>query len=600
MKTKKNIIIIISIALVAFILGWWLAPGGGEHSHPHGTDEAAASAETIWTCSMHPQVRQPDPGLCPICAMDLIPLSEDDDGDGADLPRLRLSERSLALMEVQTVPIQRGNAFAELRLPGRVAIDETRRQTLSAWFSGRVDQLTVAYTGQQFAAGDVLMELYSPEIYAIEEEVRQTMLRAANAPGPSTERSVAQARERWRLLGFSDAQINALLEQERPSARIPFHAPSGGTVLERLVSVGDYIERGTPLYTLADLSSVWVELEAFESELARLRTGQEVEVVLKAASGESLTGTVAFIDPVIDPVKRTARVRVDLENPEGRLKPGMLAVGTVSIRALDVEGNNPLLLPASAPLFTGPRSIVYVRVPDTERPTFEARVVTLGPRLGSVYPVISGLNPGENVVVHGQFKIDSELQIRGRPSMMSGLLEAAEAADDTPPDPRDPPLRHDFADTVDPDFGREMRPLLEAYLDQTEALAADDPSAAAIALQVLHETLMAIGQHRLSGDAHVGWMEKYDLLHGILHQALHEQNLENMRDHLQALTHAIESIYVNFGADQLPDVFRVYCPMVNMDEIGTWLQRTERVANPYWGSGMLRCGDVFGRMKDLK
>ncbi|TVP76129.1 MAG: DUF3347 domain-containing protein [Puniceicoccaceae bacterium] len=646
MKTNyKTILIGLPVLILTFFLGWWLSPGGTPSDHDEAGEAAPEkAASTTWTCSMHPQVRQPDPGDCPICAMDLIPLTDDDDGaDDGELPRLRLSDRAIALMHIQTVPVQQQAAHASIRLTGRVAIDETRLYTVAAWFGGRVDHLFADFSGVQIRRQEHLLEIYSPQLFGAQEEFLQA-LQASRERGGSAARSLAEgAREKLGLLGLSEAQISVIEASGEPTTHLTYYSPVDGIVMERQVSTGQYVETGTPLYTVVDLTRVWLELEAYESDLDRLRFGQTVEIKVLSYPGEVFEGRIAYIDRQIDARKRTARVRVDLPNENLRLKPGMLATGTVKVRMgaggiladMDLAGKwispmhpqivksgpgtcdvcgmdlvpveelgyfagagggteDPLVIPATAPLFTGPRSIAYVRLPDTERPTFEAREVTLGPRLGDVYPVLAGLEAGEQVVVHGQFKIDSELQIRGRPSMMAperGDADPQEA--DSAADPRDAIDRADFAAGVDTSFGDELRPLMEAYLALTEGLADDSLSAAQAGLKSFHEVLLEIGQHRLSGDAHVAWMERYESLHEITHAMAEPATIENLRSHLQALTLEVERIYVNFGAGQLPALKRAFCPMVDGDQIGTWLQRGEVVNNPYWGAAMLRCGEVF-------
>jgi Cu(I)/Ag(I) efflux system membrane fusion protein len=292
-------------------------------------------------------------------------------------------------------------------------------------------------------------------------------------------------------------------------------------------------------------------------------------------------------------------VRIEITNTDGHLRPGLLATGLV--RAHLAANEPPLVIPATAPLHTGRRAVVYVQDPDAERPTFEARTITLGPRLGELYVVSKGLTEGDLVVVNGQFKIDSELQIRGRPSMMS----AAAAETDAPAeaDPRDPPAVVVLTAPVDATFSDELIPLLNAYLDLGERLADEDRAGARAAANKLRATLDAIGEHRLTGDAHMAWMDHYQMLDTPLAALPDAPSIADLRAQLQAMTTALEAIYVTFGGGRLPPVLRAHCPMVdggvviNGEPIGTWLQRTDLLANPYWGEVMLRCGDFHGELK---
>lgn len=599
MTAKPFLALAALLALPAvFFLGRCSAPG--EHdAHDHGTTTTAvtSSAPEVWTCSMHPQVRQPQFGTCPICAMDLIPLANDDDAnDDGELPRLRLTERAVALMAIRTAPVRAAEARAELRLPGRLAPDESRLLDVAARFPGRIEKLPVAYTGASFRAGDPLLELYSPELLAAQEEFRQAARLRATQPALAD-----LAADKLRLLGLTDAQLDSLAAAPTAPDTLAVLAPFDGVVLQRRVTTGQYVATGDPLFTAADLSVLWAQLEAYEADLALLRPGDEVALTVEARPGETFPGTVAFIDPVLDETKRTARVRIEISNTDHRLRPGLLATGLVQSRYRP-DDRDPLIIPATAPLFTGKRSVVYVRVPDPERPVFEARTVTLGPRLGDVYPVLDGLAEGDLVVVHGQFKLDSELQIRGRPSMMSAAATDTAVAGAPVLDPRDAPAPTALSAAVPDDFAAELVPLIDAYLDLAEHLAAEDEAKSRAAHAALLATLDRIGEHRLGGDAHVAWMTHYTALRAPLVAVPAPASLDALRAQLQALTLAVEATHVTFGQGRLPPVLRAHCPMVEggakigHEEIGTWLQRTQPLANPYWGSVMLRCGDFHGEL----
>lgn len=591
--SKRTSLFLVPAIVAAFAAGWWLAPSTDTSNH-EAHPETATAAETVWTCSMHPQIRQPHPGDCPICGMDLIPLTHDDSVDAGpnEPPQLRLSERSVALMNLQTIPVIRQAAHAQLRLPGRIAVDETRLSVATAWFAGRVDRLFINHTGQRVEAGQPLMELYSPELFSTQQELIQATRAHSAREDSNTRQTLERARERLRLLGLSPAHIEAIEANDRPSTHLTVTAPASGFVIERQISIGQYVERGTPLFTLADLSEVWVELEAYESELPFLRLGQAASIELTARPGETFQGTIAFIDPQVDPSTRTARVRINLNNDSFLLKPGMLATG--SVMAPFEPDHNPLVIPVSAPLHTGKRALVYVQIPHSEGPIFEPREVVLGPRLGEVYPVLEGLAEDERVVVNGQFKLDSELQIRGRPSMMAPATP--EASGPSRSDPRDPPAQASFAETVTAAFASELLPLVEGYLLLTNGLADDDLDHAQKGLRQQQQTLADIGEHRLSGDAHVSWMHHYNELESILNDMKASDSLEGLRSRLQELTLILERIYVNFGSGILPPLNRAFCPMVDGDSIGTWLQRGEEVRNPYWGEAMLGCGEVFDQL----
>ena len=422
------------VAVVAFGLGGWLLGGTKEPEREHEAHGHEAK-ETIWTCSMHPQIRQSEPGQCPICGMDLIPVErEAKDEPGAK--RVTLSERAKILARIRTVEAQRlGSGRVERRLLGRVDYDERSLRTVTAWIGGRIERLHVATTGERVTRGQVIATLYSPEVYNAHQDLiqaRQQLERLREGATPSAraaaEAALNAARDRLRLLGVPSGEVRAMERADKPSERVRIRTPFGGTVIERLATQGNYVETGSGLYRVADLSTLWVQLDAYESDLAVLRAGQEVLLRVEALPGELFKGRVTFVDPIVDPKTRTARVRIEVKNQDRRLRPGMFVEASVRSDA-DAEPalEAPLVVPSTAPLFTGRRSIVYVEVKGAEAPTYEARVVSLGTRMGELYPVLSGLHEGERVVVHGAFAIDADLQIQGGDSMMN-----LEVGDDMP------------------------------------------------------------------------------------------------------------------------------------------------------------------------
>jgi len=452
--------------------GYFIAPSGqSDATTAHAQAEAHQSQK--WYCSMHPQIIRDRPGLCPICEMKLIPMPENLAAEAA--PReLIVSEAAAKLMDVQTSPVERRFVANEVRVVGKVRYNEARVKYIAAWAPGRLDRLYVDFTGTTVRKGDHLVSLYSPELIGAQAELLQAAKAAKNA-GETTSDYLAKSaagtlqasREKLRLLGLAPGQIEDIERSGQPMTHLTIHSPIGGVVIQKMASEGMYVETGTQIYTVADLSQVWVKLDAYESDLQWIHYGQEVQFMTEAYPGEPFTGRISFIDPVLDPMTRTVKVRVDVPNPDGRLKPemfvraavrsqiaqggkvmdpelagkwicpmhpsvvksepgdcdicGMDLVTTESLGYVTADASEqaPLVIPETAPLITGKRAVVYVRKPGTEVPTFEGREIVLGPKAGNYYLVESGLQEGEQVVTNGNFKIDSALQIQARPSMMS-------------------------------------------------------------------------------------------------------------------------------------------------------------------------------------
>lgn len=466
---------------IVFVLGvasHWLFSGtaasteGRTESTGHDHSEAGP---TKWTCSMHPQIMKDKPGKCPLCGMELIPLKM----GGAKMTgqrQLVVSPAARALMNVQVTPVERRFVETKVRMVGKVEYDETRLKHITAWVPGRLDRLFVDYTGVQVNDGDHMVYIYSEQLYSAQQELIEAVRSAKEQEGEPRSNFFAtggvnlleSAREKLRLLGLSPEQIATIEKQLKPEDHTLISSTMSGIVIEKLKQQGDRVQTGERIYTIADLTQVWVKMDAYESDLMWLRYGQAVTFFTEAYPGEKFQGRIAFIDPVLNDKTRTAKVRVNVANKDGRLKPEMFVRAVVKAgiaeggRVIDANlagkwvspmhpeivkdepGNcdicgmplvraeslgyvsaettgavGPLVIPVSAALLTGTRAIVYVELPDTKEPTFEGREIVLGPRAGDYYLVKHGLSEGELVVTSGSFKIDSALQIQAKPSMMT-------------------------------------------------------------------------------------------------------------------------------------------------------------------------------------
>ncbi len=580
--------VVVTLALT-FWLGQRCASPEAEHSgHDHAAADSAQAQ--IWTCSMHPQIQLPEPGACPICGMDLIPLTPQDSQASPD--QIRLSEAARTLAKIRTTPVRRQDVSTELRLLGRLEYDETRLRSVTSWVSGRIDRLYVSSVGAKVGKGSRLAQVYSPEVFAAHQDLISAkkqlgaMKDALPIARSATESMLKAARNRLRLLGLNEALVAEMEKEESPRQHVVIHAPFGGTVVEQLVHQGAYVATGTALFSVAGLSRLWVQLDAYETDLARIQVGSTVTLAVSSFPDREFSGTVTFVDPVVDAATRTARVRVEVDNADGELRPGMFADAV--IHSDDEAERAPLVIPRTAPLFTGVRSVVYVESQGEDGPVYSPREVQLAPLAGDVYPVVAGLEEGEQIVAQGAFALDSELQIRGGNSMM--------ARDD------DLARQSQAAIELTPDAKQSLAPLFEQYLKLQQALSQDDIQTGKQLFQTMEKQVGQV-QIKHPQEAVRLWKEAAPKLSqaaadGSAALGAKDASVLSTGKALSALSEQMIVLSHRFG-NPLPERLRVArCPMALGGEGGSWLQRAERVENPYYGSKMYRCGDILEELAE--
>ncbi len=644
-KHRGTLLVIQAVVLV--VLGYSLASmiRGGSTSVPEQSDgenvvTEVSAGPTIWTCSMHPQVRQPNPGDCPFCGMDLIPMAKSSGG----LRTLTVSPEARALMSIETAPVERRYVSHNIRMVGKVDYDETKLGYITAWVAGRLDRLYVDYTGVEVKKGDHMVYIYSEDLYSAQQELIQAKRFAnqrGNTPSASGINLVEAAREKLRLLGLADDQIKQIEQQNRPTDRVTIYSPVSGVVIEKLRQEGERVRLGDRIYTIADLNLVWVHLDVYESDLSWIRYGQDVTITTDAYPGEEFHGRIAFIQPVLNDKTRTVKVRVNVPNVEGKLKPEMFVHATVHpkvaaggrvmdpslagkwicpmhpeeieatpgkcsicgmplVRAESLgyvtpetdQRKPPLVIPRQAALVTGTRAVVYVELPSmpstaeaafrtlstvvqegnldktraafatyavmldlpydqpgtdyakslwnsyadilsqhalmgsraqsmeeaeqafgrieivmttaseqfaaSGQPTFQGREIVLGPRAGNYYLVRHGLEEGELVVRQGNFKIDSEIQLQAKPSMMTpeggGASQAAKGT------------------SLPTEFQDQVRDLYGKFESLTKALQDANLGASRAAFDEIGKTLAAVDGQQLTGPSRMLWKELFMLL----------------------------------------------------------------------------------------
>lgn len=610
------------------------SPSGKNHAeHVYVQNEAG-----VWTCSMHPQIKLPEPGLCPICNMDLIPLKRGTSDGSGNEATLTLSETARKLAKIQTVAVERKNIEAKIRIVGKVEYDETKLFSITSWMAGRIDRLFVDYTGILIQKGDHMVKIYSSELLSAQEEYLQALQSIKDISSTdltvmkeTSQNTLVNAREKLKLLGISEKQIDEIESRGTASDVMTIYAPIGGIVVSKNVTEGSYVKTGSVIYTIADLSKVWLKLDAYETDISSLRYGQKVIFDTESYPGEIFEGMISFIDPVMNDKTRTIKVRVNVDNSMGKLKPGMFVRATVLV-TLNAEGvacdksldgklicsmhpeilkdapgkcdicgmplktakelgyacgessdvDAPLIIPVTAPLITGKRAVVYVERMEGSESVFEGREIILGARAGDFYIVKEGLNQGEMVVVNGNFKIDSALQIQAKPSMMSPKKEMVSGSNEKP-------IISDIPIT----FVQSLSPIYDAYFSMQKSLAADDFIKAKESLALINDSLAPVDMNLLKNHTHHKlWMEISEKIKAALLHRSHIQNISDIRNMiLQNLSEAVIDLSETFGQES-KDHFEMVCPMAKEGKGASWLQDNDEVSNPYYGEAMLRCGSV--------
>jgi len=612
---------------VAQRLGWILSGDGTSGSGSSGSQD-----QTTHTCPMHPQIRQPGPGRCPICGMELVPASS----GAADLDEyaVHIEPAQRRLANIQTDTVRRAALSDTIRTVGAIAIDESRMATIPSYIDGRIERLFADYTGVDVKAGDHLAVVYSPELYAaqveyIESRGSLTKLTAGTLPvvRQTQEKLVASSRQKLVELGMTEEQLETLEGSGEPQSRLTIYSTIGGTVTEKLAVEGKYVKAGEPIYRIANLSTVWLMLELYPEDAARIRFGQRVEAEVQSLPGSRFDGRVAFIDRVVDPQKRTVGVRVEFLNEDRTLRPGDYAQATIFL-AIGEEGDvydadlagrwispmhpqiirdepgdcpicgmdlvptsrygysttpveqpTSLFIPRSSLLLAGSSSVVYV---ETEPGRFEIRPVTTGPILRDRVVILGGLQEGETVATAGNFLIDSQMQLAGKPSLIDPSKAIARQNE------RKVPLEFDTIEVaaVAGESGATLEQLYSAYFEVQKALAADNRPTTQTAMS-LHEAAETLSHDEAFP---TGVRQQFESMANET-EHLHHMDLAAAREAFKPVSHIVVTLAARYRGDGATQRFtHFFCPMVKSGG-GDWLQADGELLNPYWGSAMLHCGE---------
>jgi len=587
MKNNK-IVKYIGILVVGVLLGWLLFGGSSKKDTEHNHDTVAATNQ-LWTCSMHPQIMQPEPGDCPICGMDLIPAESSADGLLAD--QFKLTENAMALANIQTSIVGKGNVEGNtIKLSGKIAENEEANAVQVSYFAGRIERLNVSFTGEEVRKGQLLATIYSPELYAAQQElITATALKESQ---PALYKAVRNKLKLWKL---SENQINQIEETGKVKENFPVYATVSGTVTEKLVEQGDYIKQGQPLLKIANLNTVWGNFDVYENQIDRFKKGQEVLITTNAYPNNEFKGKVDFIDPVLNTKTRTVTLRVVLNNKDDVFKPGMFV--TANIEGSTAKNEDLLTIPASSVLWTGERSVVYLKT-NPDQPIFEMVEIKLGNQIGNEYEVVEGIFAGNEIVTNGTFTVDAAAQLQGKKSMMNkegGKVmtghEGHLGMDNNASNKESDHTNMNERLKVSEKFQEQLKAVFNAYINLKDALVKEDSKSTSANATTLLNKLNKVDMKLLSDNkAHNHWMSLEGEIKSSATSISETSDIKAQRDHFKHLSSNLINAVQLFGINE--KVYVEFCPMSDNNNGAYWLSKEEKVINPYFCSAMLTCGEV--------
>jgi len=591
MKNIKLIIASLLILIGGIAIGWFVKPTAhidstATHAHDASSTMATDTKEEIWTCSMHPQVRQNEFGLCPICEMDLIPLDTDMSNDDPTI--LKMTNATAKLAQIETTIIGGSSKAGEadvitgqtIQVDGTVEMDERSVNSQATHVSGRIESLLVNFEGDYVKEGQKIATIYSTELLSASQELI-TAAKFDNKVQGLKDASI-QKLKNWKI---SDAQIQQILDSGKAIETIDIYADHSGYVLQKKVSQGDYVRQGQALFTVGRTGRLWLIFNVFESDLANIRKGQSISFKTPSVPDKLYKTKVSYIDPLLNSASRTASIRAEINNTGNKLKPGMLIEGEIiatSERSNKDGKSTSIAIPSSAVLWTGDKSVVYVKLEDTEVPSYQFREVSVLSKSGSQTIISSGVKRGEEIVTHGAFSVDAAAQLTNNMSMMNRDVTIKKDKIDKVPN---------YQDETPQAFKQQLNQVANGYIELKDAFVATDASQAmgkATALKDLYEKVdMAI----VKGDAHLYWMDQLNSLTAHTQNIIESEDVEYQRKQFGFISDALINAISAFGTEGNA-LYVQHCPMAFSNEGADWIATEEQIQNPYFGDKMMKCGIV--------
>ncbi|BAV94082.1 efflux RND transporter periplasmic adaptor subunit [Ichthyobacterium seriolicida] len=558
---KKQLLISILLLLIGIYLGK-IFFGSENKENQDENKTSTPEKQSIWTCSMHPQIKQKNSGKCPLCGMDLTILEEEESTNETS-QLLELNQNSMTLANIQTSKVEYDNFKKEFYLNGKVIVDERKISTQTAHFDGKVEKLYINFTGEKIVKGQKIIAVYSPQIVTAQEELLESIKYKDENLIPSVKRKL----DFWRI---DKKTIDKIIKTKSIIRTFDVISDFEGIVTYKNVNIGDHVDPGTTLYKIADLSKLWIVFDAYEKHIKHIHKGDEVEITFDVPGLEKITSKVAFIDPVINEKTRVAKVRVEIENFEDKILPEMFTTG----KFVSFRKKKKLKIPKTAVLWTGKQSIVYLKTPDSKKHSFKAVEVSLYDHSEDYYFIKSGLNKGDEIVINGAFTIDAAAQLQGKNSMMNQITKSESS-------------KKKYRTQASDKLKSEIKKIYYAYLGLKNTLAEDDVKKTSLQIKKLNTALSDISSY----DSKKEFKSIISSLKNQVGKMLNLDNdIEKYRKHFLQVSESMIQIIGMFKMGE--EIYLNFCSMADNNKGAYWLSDEKDIKNPYFGSSMLRCGEI--------
>ena len=555
-NNSKTYIIATLVLIIGIFIGASLFSSESQNKeHNHGQLQESADT-TAYTCSMHPQIRKDEPGDCPICGMDLIPASSME--ESVDPDAIKMSKTARQLAGVETLVVGNQTLNSGLEFSGRLAINQDKTQSVTANVKSRIEKLYVNEDGEKVNKGQVIVELYAPDIQVLKEELDL----AKRQENQELLKSIKRKIKNYEL------SINDIESIKNGSLKLK--SPSTGVVTNLQVKQGDHLKADQNLMRITDLSTLWAIVDVYESDLEKIEIGDELKI--KMSNYKSTSGRVTFISPILDDKSRSAKARVVIDNSDFELKPGVFINATLSVENKNAIPPKSLMIPKSAVLWTGKRSVIYQQLENENGVFFKMKEVEISRSSSDLVEVVSGLQSGDEIVKYGAFSIDAEAQLSGKPSMMN----QDDSISNTVHQHHDMAIQNkndteNVAEEKTDDIDK-MKELIGEYQLLKNKLVSDD--------------FMASKKH---------YKQVNTLISKVSSQ--HFQNIkklnsiDELREEFKFLSDEMIRLLEKFNPMD-KTIYIQLCPMADNGDGARWLSFSNQIRNPYYGASMLKCGSV--------